>query len=318
MNAVQQDPFEAAVSSCRSAYSIVLELEKRTHSALYKALGLIYIFWHQIQGDARLRARFNQLLANRNKPQRENPILFLVQFVIFPHLLSPGSGNKPDQDKASRYATLLNLAWQKQIPASRFVEVAPQLGIQKTASSTVRAKRTAPGKTARSKRATDTADGGPVAGSSCVLARDFFPEDAQVAHDLNEARLASYYGRQKLQLSVYVEDGRLIVTDDGRIVVTEAWSEEDHGKTQIGITAITHTGTAKTHPVSSGQRPPPKQAPTPAKPLQIGTQQPAALANRMPSRPTPHPAKRNQPVPAEQPMGKRQHGWPAKRMPDKW
>jgi hypothetical protein len=98
MNAAQPDPFEAAVAHCRAAYGAFLELEKRTHAALYKALGGVYTLWNQIQTDNRFRARFDQLLASRNKRQKDNPVLFLVEYSLLPHLLKFGSGNKPDED----------------------------------------------------------------------------------------------------------------------------------------------------------------------------------------------------------------------------
>src|SRR5437764_11401394 len=105
---VQSDPFEAAIARCRAAYNSVLELENRTHMALFNALSKVYYVWHKIQNDVAFRSRFDEALAARPKRERANPALFLVKYALFPHIVEFGSGNKPDQDKASRYAKLLN------------------------------------------------------------------------------------------------------------------------------------------------------------------------------------------------------------------
>jgi hypothetical protein len=303
MKALQQDPFEAAISSCQLSYSTVLELEKRTRAALYKALGLVYNLWDQIQKDDQLRARFDELLANRNKRQRENPIHFLVQYVLFPHLLEFGSGNKPDQDKASRYAKLLNRAWEKRVPSPEFVEFAPKIGIQNAARRTVPKKQMRPGKSARMKRVVRPAVRGALADSPRMPSREVFPENAKIADDLDEAITWSYFGRKTMQLTGYVDDGRLVVTE-----------VKDNEPDQ-------NNGTAKTGQAPSRERISPKRAPTSLTPHRIGKQQPAALAKSMPSSPMQPPASQNtqprivRPLPARQPLAKQQPSQPIKKMP---
>lgn len=131
---MQPNQFPERVQEIRAAYADFIGLQKRTHTALYSALALGYALWNEIRTDERMRARFNDLLVNRPKRQRDNPTLFLVIYFYFPQLLKDGHGNKRDQNQASRFAALFNRASERGISSPNFASEARAIGLQGAAT----------------------------------------------------------------------------------------------------------------------------------------------------------------------------------------
>jgi hypothetical protein len=65
VNQTQPDKLQATVAHCREAYAAFQQLAARTEAALYEALGAVYTLLWQIQTDAAVGLKFEELLQPR-------------------------------------------------------------------------------------------------------------------------------------------------------------------------------------------------------------------------------------------------------------
>src|SRR5216110_1326072 len=107
---MERDNFHEAVSRCRRAYGVFRQLASRTDEALYHALAEVYSLDCRMRRDTVLRATFDYLQDVNIGRRHSNEMLFLVKYSLFPQTLEAGVDHKPDINKASRYAKLLNKA----------------------------------------------------------------------------------------------------------------------------------------------------------------------------------------------------------------
>lgn len=122
----QETFFDQKVASCREKQERHRAMEFRTNLALYIMLAEAYELAVHIRADDALRAIFHRALAAQKMRSRSNnQILLLLEYLFFPHvLLRADKDNKPDIDKASRYATWLSEAVSANTDPKGFVQFA--------------------------------------------------------------------------------------------------------------------------------------------------------------------------------------------------
>lgn len=228
--------FNILMTHCREAYAVFRQMASRTDDALYEALEQVHALRIKIDTNPTLRAGFDDLRQRHTGGKPTNETLLLVKFAFFPDKLQPGPGHKGDLNKASRYAKLINAALEKGIQPGQFVAFAREQGIQRTAMSS---RRTGPshgrrrpphhGKRPPNRSSAMSAASGVVTELTPLEA--WFYSSA-VAERLAAVLQIAKTNPQKISLTVYVNDERVVVTG----LVAKAAGEFPEGAIRISHT----------------------------------------------------------------------------------
>jgi hypothetical protein len=213
----QSQGMRDTISRCRQIYAAFEQLAARTDEALYGALGEIYTLLFQIRTKAALRAEFDRLLQQSAGARPANEALFLVKYAFFPDTLTPGPGHKSAITKASRYAKLINKAFEQDVRPADFVSFARHHGIQRTAATSRQAKPFRFGKRQPHRRKGPSASSS-VTGATSFAATILTPLEAWFSNSEGSAQLghllrAAKHQAQRISLTVYVSDDRAVLTE---------------------------------------------------------------------------------------------------------